>query len=213
VDHAELFKGRVYNFSALFDEESCASLNCWLIDQYQARVRELTIVYSTFGGQVCPALSTYDTIKFFSKYIDIRQVALGMCQSAATVVMTAVELDKRYSGRNTRFMMHSVARQLTDGEKHVCVPETPSPEMLREMEAIIGRRSGDLDEPYALQERIIDLVSEGTHLTAEQIRAMYARDSYFSAEKALEYGLIGHILEPTAPAEPIQPKRWWKLGR
>ena len=44
--------------------------------------------------------------------------------------------------------------------------------------------------------RLDDIYAENTGLSKEQVREDMERDRFFTAEQALEYGLIDRVLEP-----------------
>jgi ATP-dependent protease ClpP protease subunit len=178
----------VYIHTGPIDEYSASAVLTWLAGN--SHLPELTIIFMTPGGKTTYAFGIYDAIKDLSTCVKINLVALGLCQSAGIILMCAVEPDRRYAGKNTRFMVHSVSSS-SGGISIPCDPEQPSREAQRAVEAIIGF---ELDEAYCAQRKLVKVLIAGTNLTKKKIGEMLKRDSYFSAKAALKKGLIGHIL-------------------
>lgn len=184
------------------DEQSASDIVAWLgTNRHRPKV---TIIFMTYGGSVSYSLAIHDAIKLMSADMEIHLVALGMCQSSGVTVMSAVDVSRRHAGPNTRFMIHAVSAT-RDDVKVTCDPTPPSAEALKAIEAYVGFGLG---EAYNLQETIIGILAKETKLAEDQIREMFKSDTYFSAEKAIEYGVVGDILEVEPKTE--KPRRWYQ---
>ena len=125
------------------------------------------------GGDIYSMFSIYDTLRTVK--CPIHTIATGMCMSAAPLLVAAGEIGERYATPNCYFMVH----QFWD----------PSPSERIDVIEIGTRHSKDMLNRWG------DLMEEHTSLDK---RAWFRKikkvgDTYFDAEKALEYSLIDQI--------------------
>jgi ATP-dependent Clp protease protease subunit len=198
--------GATFIHAGPIEESSAASIATWLGNN--RKQPKMTLVFMTFGGSVHYALAIYDAIKLMAATTEIHIVALGTCQSAGTIIISAVAPERRHTAPNTRFMIHALTTT-KDDMSLTCEPRAPRPEVLREISQQLGC---DLAESYRLQDILVEILRQSTRLGEVQIREMLKADTFFSAERALEYGLVGHILtaEPK-PSSGTKARRWYYL--
>jgi ATP-dependent Clp protease, protease subunit len=134
--------------------------------------KDISIYINTPGGSVYSGLAIYDTMKFVKP--DINTMCVGVAMSMGSLLLAGGTKGKRAALPNSRILIHQPSAgfegQSTDIEIHA-----------REILNVRGR----LDEIYA----------ENTGLSKEQVREDMERDRFFTAEQALEYGLIDRVLE------------------
>jgi ATP-dependent Clp protease protease subunit len=134
--------------------------------------KDISIYINSPGGSVYSGLAIYDTMKFVKP--DIATMCVGVAMSMGSLLLAGGTKGKRAALPNSRILIHQPSAgfegQSTDIEIHA-----------REILGIRGR----LDEIYA----------ENTGLSKEQVREDMERDRFFTAEQALEYGLIDRVLE------------------
>jgi ATP-dependent Clp protease protease subunit len=134
--------------------------------------KDISIYINSPGGSVYSGLAIYDTMKFVKP--DIATMCVGVAMSMGSLLLAGGTKGKRAALPNSRIHIHQPSAgyegQSTDIEIHA-----------REILGIRGR----LDEIYA----------ENTGLSKEQVREDMERDRFFTAEQALEYGLIDRVLE------------------
>jgi ATP-dependent Clp protease, protease subunit len=135
--------------------------------------KDISIYINTPGGSVYSGLAIYDTMRFVKP--DIHTMCVGVAMSMGSLLLAGGTKGKRAALPNSRILIHQPSAgfegQSTDIEIHA-----------REILNVRGR----LDEIYA----------ENTGLSKEQVRTDMERDRFFTAEQALEYGLIDRVLEP-----------------
>jgi ATP-dependent Clp protease protease subunit len=135
--------------------------------------KDISIYINSPGGSVYSGLAIYDTMRFVKP--DIHTMCVGVAMSMGSLLLAGGTKGKRAALPNSRILIHQPSAgfegQSTDIEIHA-----------REILNIRGR----LDEIYA----------ENTGLSKEQVRTDMERDRFFTAEQALEYGLIDRVLEP-----------------
>jgi ATP-dependent Clp protease protease subunit len=134
--------------------------------------KDISIYINSPGGSVYSGLAIYDTMKFVKP--DIHTMCVGVAMSMGSLLLAGGTKGKRAALPNSRILIHQPSAgfegQSTDIEIHA-----------REILKVRGR----LDEIYA----------ENTGLSTEQVREDMERDRFFTAEQALEYGLIDRVLE------------------
>jgi ATP-dependent protease ClpP protease subunit len=153
-----------------------------------------TIILSSSGGSAEAAFGMHDMIHLASESgVEVNLLTTGLCQSAATYLMTAVPLERRYATRLTRFMMHAATIWNTT-ETVRLEPERPA--SLLKVSASKGLELSGLNlaEGYDIQGAMIGLYLSSTNLDREQLLNLLTNDSFFGAEEAREYGLIGGVL-------------------
>ncbi|HEX5852786.1 MAG TPA: ATP-dependent Clp protease proteolytic subunit [Solirubrobacteraceae bacterium] len=134
--------------------------------------KDISIYINSPGGSIYSGLAIYDTMRFVKP--DIATMCVGVAMSMGSLLLAAGTKGKRAVLPNSRILIHQPSAgfegQSTDIEIHA-----------RE---IIKMRQ-EIDAIYA----------EATGKPEEQVRADMERDRFFTAEQALEYGLVDKILE------------------
>jgi ATP-dependent Clp protease protease subunit len=126
---------------------------------------------STYGGNVYDGLSLYDAIKNSKTDVDI--TCFGKIMSMGIVILLSAKTRKAY--RNTTFMIH----ELTSG--------------------VIGKLADmeeSVDEAKRINRVIFDIIEKETKITHSWLKEIYnkRKDWFFTAEEALEIGLITEII-------------------
>ena len=134
--------------------------------------KDISIYINSPGGSIYSGLAIYDTMQFIKP--DIATMCVGVAMSMGSLLLAAGAKGKRASLPNSRILIHQPSAgfegQSTDIEIHA-----------REILNVRAR----IDQIYA----------EHTGLSEEQVRADMERDRFFTAEQALEYGLVDKVLE------------------
>jgi len=122
----------------------------------------------TYGSHPDACLGVYDLIHPLEAAGTTVYVRVqGMCYGAATVILAAVDPSRRYASANTMFSLDIGFHQ-----PGFHVPSWPKP-----------------STPAG---RVLELLYQGTGLSRQDILTM--PPTPFGADKALEYGLIDHII-------------------
>lgn len=131
----------------------------------------IQILLSTYGGNVYDGLSLYDAIKNSKTDVDI--TCFGKIMSMGIVILLSAKTRKAY--RNTTFMIH----ELTSG--------------------VIGKLADmeeSIDEAKRINRVIFDIIEKETKISHSWLKEIYnkKKDWFFTAEEALEIGLITEII-------------------
>ncbi len=117
-------------------------------------------------------LAIYDTMQFIKP--DVTTICLGQAASMGSLLLSGGAKGKRYCLPHSRVMIHQPSGgyqgQSTDIEIHT-------------------------REIIELRERLNRILSNHTGQPIERIKADTDRDNFMSAEQAVAYGIVDHVLE------------------
>ena len=146
----------------------CAQL---LLLSAEDGTRDINLYINSPGGSVTAGMAIYDTMKFIE--CDVATYALGLAASMGQFLLSAGTRGKRYALPHARILMHQ-----------------PS--------AGIGGTASDIAiqaEQFKLTKvEMAELIAEHTGQSVDQIRTDSERDRWFTAQQALEYGFVDHLL-------------------
>jgi len=133
--------------------------------------RDIALYINSPGGSVTAGMAIFDTMQFID--CDVATYALGLAASMGQFLLSAGTRGKRYALPHARILMHQ-----------------PS--------AGIGGTASDIAiqaEQFKLTKvEMAELIAEHTGQSVEQIRTDSERDRWFTAQQALEYGFVDHLL-------------------
>ncbi len=136
--------------------------------------REITMYINSPGGVIYAGLAIYDTMQLVQA--PISTVAVGSTASFGTILLTAGTPGRRYALPNATIHVHQPLI----------------------MGGGISGQASDLDiqarEILRLRTRLNDILVRHTNQTVEQIEKDTDRDRYFTAQDAVDYGLIDAVI-------------------
>jgi len=142
----------------------------------------ITLLLNSPGGEVHSGFGVYDLVRFIAP--PVRVVCVGLTASIATVILAAVPRERRFALPNARLLIH---QPLFTGE-------------------VFGPAS-DLEitahEILKTKDRVNRLLAEATGQPLERIERDTERDFWLSAEEALEYGLVGGVIDRRDALPPL----------
>ena len=134
--------------------------------------KHISLYINCPGGTVSAGLGIYDTMKYIK--CDVSTICVGMAASMGAFLLAGGTKGKRYALPNSEIMIHQplggTKGQATDIKIHA--------------DHIIRTRA-----------RLNQMLSEATGKPLEIIEQDTERDNFLSAQEALDYGLIDHIME------------------
>lgn len=135
--------------------------------------RDITLYINSPGGSVSAGMAIYDTMQFVKP--DVSTICVGIAMSMGAFLLAAGTKGKRYCLPHSTILIH---QPLLSG-------------------GLEGQASDiDIEAREILRSRAIlnELLAKHTGQPLERIIEDTDRDNYFSAEKAVEYGLVDEIL-------------------
>ena len=136
---------------------------------------DLEFFISSNGGSVGDMFAVYDLMRIVKKNRDICTYGFGKVASAAVVLLAAGTQGKRFISQNTRLMIH-----------HCSAAEQGPVPNLRTV----------LEEAKKVEEMMITALADNSRLSVGEIYNIFSKntDEYFSADEALEMGLVDGII-------------------
>lgn len=170
TSHIDLFGfvGGSKEFNDGFNEKD-------LLDELRAIPAEnaISISINSFGGSVYTALSIYALLKNHKGPITFR--IDGTAMSAATII-TSVPNARVIMPRGAMMMIHKVSVGIYGNADDL---------------------KKTVDDIEKLERNVLEIYAEKTGQSIEVIQALVDKETYFTAQEALEFGLVDEIDETT----------------
>jgi ATP-dependent Clp protease protease subunit len=187
-DHlaGQLLAQRIIFLGSEVDDESaqrvCSQL---LILAAEDPRSDISLYINSPGGMVTAGLAIYDTMRLIPN--DVATVATGFAASMGQVLLTVGSPGKRYALPSARIMMHQPSAGIGGTTADIAIQAENLEYMKHAIERINAERTG---QPLETIARDSD------------------RDRWFTAEQALEYGMVDAIVESLADiARSSAPRR------
>jgi ATP-dependent Clp protease protease subunit len=134
--------------------------------------KDISFYINSPGGVVTSAMAMYDTMHYIKP--DVATVCIGQAASAGSLLLTAGAPGKRFVLPNARIMVHQ--------------PSGGAQGMASDIE--IQAR-----EILKLREKLNNIYVHHTGRKLEEVEKVMDRDTFMSAEEALKFGLVDHIVK------------------
>ncbi|NSC20357.1 ATP-dependent Clp protease proteolytic subunit [Streptomyces albus subsp. chlorinus] len=184
--YSKLMEERIVFLGTPIDDTSANDVMAQLIHlEHTAPDQDISLYINSPGGSFTAMTAIYDTMRFVS--CDIETVCLGQAASAASVLLAAGTLGKRLALPGARILIHqpSLSEPVRGQTSDV---EIQAREMLR------------------TRELLEELYERHTGRPRTRISADLERDTIFTAQEAVEYGLIDR-LTASRKSTPLRPAR------
>ncbi|MFD0944474.1 ATP-dependent Clp endopeptidase proteolytic subunit ClpP [Savagea faecisuis] len=171
--YSRLLKDRIIMLGSGIDDNVANSIVAQLLFlEAEDPDKDISIYINSPGGSITAGMAIYDTMQFIKP--DIQTICIGMAASMGAFLLTAGTKGKRFALPNAEVMIHQP----------------------------LGGAQGQATEIDIAAKRILFLrdklnriMAERTGQPLEVIEKDTDRDNFMTAERALEYGLIDHIVE------------------
>jgi ATP-dependent Clp protease protease subunit len=134
--------------------------------------KDISIYINSPGGSIYAGLAIYDTMNFVKP--DIATMCVGVAMSMGSLLLAGGTKGKRAVLPNSRILIHQPSAGFEGQSTEI---EIHAREILK------------------VRERIDEIYAHHTGLSQEQVRRDMERDRFFTAEQAVEYGLVDRVLE------------------
>ncbi|TDR31635.1 ATP-dependent Clp endopeptidase proteolytic subunit ClpP [Hydromonas duriensis] len=170
--YSRLLKERViFLVGGVNDESANLVIAQMLYLESENPEKDIHLYINSPGGSVSAGLGIYDTMNFIKP--DVSTMCIGMAASMGAFLLSSGAKGKRYALPNSRVMIHQ--------------PSGGAQGMASDIE--IRAR-----EILLLRAQLNQIMSANTGQPLERIERDTDRDTFFSAEQSLEYGLVDRIL-------------------
>ncbi len=165
------FKSRTVLVTGGIDDKLAAKVTTQLIALAEDSDDPINIFISSPGGHVESGDMVHDMIKFITP--EVRCIGSGWVASAGALIFVGAKKENRFCLPNTRFLLH-------------------------EPRGGIGGSVSDMkiqaEQIRIMRERFHKIFAEATGQTVKKIAADMDRDFWLNTEEALEYGLLGKVI-------------------
>jgi ATP-dependent Clp protease, protease subunit len=171
--YSRLLKERIIFLTGqVFEEMSalvCAQL---LFLESENPSKDISFYINSPGGVVTSGLAIYDTMQYIRS--PVSTVCIGQAASMGSLLLAAGAAGKRFALPNARIMVHQPSGGAQGQATDI---EIQAREILR------------------IRQRLNEIYVRHTGQTLEKIESKLERDSFMSAQEALEFGLIDQVVE------------------
>ncbi|HSX67483.1 ATP-dependent Clp protease proteolytic subunit [Nocardioides sp.] len=129
------------------------------------------------GGSVDAGMAIYDTMNYIPN--DVATVGMGLAASMGQFLLCAGTKGKRYALPHARIMMHQPSSGMGGSASDIKIQAQQS---------------------LHIKKVLLDLISEHTGQTVEQVTNDADRDRWFTADEAKEYGLVDQVIRSAKEA-------------
>lgn len=166
------FKSRTVMLFGGISDKTAADIARRLIALDSESNKPIDMIVSSPGGHLESGDAIHDIIRFIGAPVNM--IGTGWVGSAATHLYLSVPKERRFCTPNTRFLIH----QPSGGAGG------PASDIAIHAQEIIKAR-----------ERIARTISRETGRPIEAVQEDIERDRWLSAEEAIDYGLVGRIIQ------------------
>lgn len=171
--YSRLLKDRiVFLGSQINDEVANAVVAQMLFLQSDDSKSDIHFYINSPGGSIAAGMAIYDTMQFVD--CPVATYCIGQAASMGAVLLAAGAAGKRKALPNSRIMIH----------QPLAGAEGTAEEILIHAKEFVK-----------VKERLNRILIKHTGHPLEKIEQDTDRDRFMSAEEALEYGLIDHVIE------------------
>lgn len=141
--------------------------------QYEDAEKDIKVYINSPGGSITAGLAIYDTMQFIQP--DVETYCMGMAASMGAFLLTAGTKGKRYALPYSRIMIHQPSiSHMAGTAKDI---EIEAEEMLR------------------IKRTMNEIMSHHIGRSIEDIEHDTDRNYWMSAQQAVEYGLVDHVVD------------------
>ncbi len=137
----------------------------------QDTTKDISLYINSPGGSVTAGLAIYDTMNYIK--CDVATYCMGMAASMGAFLLSGGAKGKRYAMPNAEIMIHQPSGGARGQETEIRIVA---------------------DHILQTREKLNRIMAENTGKPFDVIQADTERDNYLTAQEAMEYGLIDHVI-------------------
>ncbi|MCF6164449.1 MULTISPECIES: ATP-dependent Clp endopeptidase proteolytic subunit ClpP [Furfurilactobacillus] len=170
--YSRLLKDRIIMVSGPIEDDMANAIIAQLLFlDAQDSDKDIYMYINSPGGVITSGMAIYDTMNFVKS--DVQTIVMGMAASMASILATSGAKGKRFALPHSEILIHQ--------------PSGGAQGQQTEIEIVA-------EEILKTRKMINNLLAEKTGQDIETINKDTERDNYMTAEQALDYGLIDHIM-------------------
>jgi ATP-dependent Clp protease, protease subunit len=133
--------------------------------------KDISLYINSPGGIVTAGLAIYDTMRFIKP--DVSTICVGQAASMGSFLLAAGTKGKRFALPHARILMHQPLGGVTGSASDIAI---------------------QAEQFAVIKKEMFRLNAEFTGQTLERIETDSDRDRWFTAQEALDYGFVDHII-------------------
>ncbi|GAB6092579.1 ATP-dependent Clp endopeptidase proteolytic subunit ClpP [Furfurilactobacillus curtus] len=170
--YSRLLKDRIIMVSGPIEDDMANAIIAQLLFlDAQDSDKDIYMYINSPGGVITSGMAIYDTMNFVKS--DVQTIVMGMAASMASILATSGTKGKRFALPHSEILIHQ--------------PSGGAQGQQTEIEIVA-------EEILKTRKMINELLAEKTGQNIETINRDTERDNYMTAQQALDYGLIDHIM-------------------
>ena len=134
--------------------------------------KDIHLYINSPGGSVTAGMAIYDTMQYIK--CDVSTICMGMAASMGAFLLAGGTKGKRLALPNAEIMIHQ--------------PSGGAQGQATEIKIVA-------DHILKTKKKLNEILSANTGQPLERVEIDTERDNYMSAQEAVEYGLIDHVIE------------------
>ena len=170
---SKLLKSRTVVISQQVDAKLTAKVLSQLVLLEQEGTEEpITVFINSPGGEIFSGFAIFDMLNFIA--CPVTTIVTGFAASMGSILSLAADKGRRFSMPKAKIMIHQPLLMGYQGRASEC--EIQAREILK------------------TRDHLVKLYAEQTGKSQKEIKKALDRDNWFTAEEALEYGLIDKVI-------------------
>ena len=171
--YSRLLKDRIIMLSGPIEDDMANSIVAQLLFlDAQDSTKDIYLYIDSPGGGVTSGMAIYDTMNFIKA--DVQTIVIGMAASMASVLVSSGAKGKRYGLPHSQVLIHQPSGGAQGQQTEIEIAATEILKTRKMLNGILAKNSG---QP-------IEKIQEDTE-----------RDHYFTAQEAVDYGLLDGVME------------------
>lgn len=171
--YSRLLKDRIIMLSGPIEDDMANSIVAQLLFlDAQDSTKDIYLYINSPGGVVTSGMAIYDTMNFIKA--DVQTIVIGMAASMASVLVSSGAKGKRYGLPHSQVLIHQPSGGAQGQQTEIEIAATEILKTRKMLNDILAKNSG---QP-------IEKIQEDTE-----------RDHYFTAQEAVDYGLLDGVME------------------
>ena len=170
---SKLLKSRTVVISQQVDAELTAKvLSQLVLLEQEGNEEPVTVFINSPGGEIFSGFAIFDMLNFIA--CPVTTIVTGFAASMGSILSMAADKGRRFAMPQAKIMIHQPLLMGYQGRASEC--EIQAREILK------------------TRDHLVKLYSEQTGKSREEIKKALDRDNWFTAEEALEYGLLDKVV-------------------
>jgi len=170
---SKLLKSRTVIISQQVDAKLSAKvLSQLVLLEQESPELPITVFINSPGGEIFSGFAIFDMLKFIT--CPVTTIVTGFAASMGSILSLAADEGRRFAMPQAKIMIHQPLLMGYQGRASEC--EIQAREILK------------------TRDHLVQLYADQTGKSHEEIKKALDRDNWFTAEEALEYGLLDKVV-------------------